>query len=165
LDITLTKYILLLALLYASWTDLKYCKIKNHLIIFVLFSGILKSLFLNDLIFILYSFLILILVFVVFWIPYKKGWESAGDIKLKMAVAFWLPPEQFLLWLIFASIFGALFSLSHAVFLAFKGIPSPKINDIFAWLWSVKQNMNFRGLRLPYAPGMFLSYLMILYLA
>ena len=85
-DFTPQDGILLVALSYALYTDLRTGLIKNHLTFPVMLIGFALNYVLRGGAGALDALLGTILAFALLYLPYSVVWQGAGDVKLMMAV-------------------------------------------------------------------------------
>jgi prepilin peptidase CpaA len=103
--------ILIGVFIVAIFTDLKYYKIPNLLIIFGMAAGLIITIYRFSLSALLQSFLCMAIIFVCFYPFYILGGIGAGDIKLFMMTACFIRNESLLNFILVTMIIGAVISI------------------------------------------------------
>lgn len=100
----LSLLLVIVALIYLSWTDIKFRIIDNKVILFLLVFIVVFSLLTYGKVFIFSSSITLIIGFLLFLFKIVGG----GDVKLVAVLMLALPQEQILSFLFFTSFHGVL---------------------------------------------------------
>lgn len=111
MDAIIVGIVLLACLVY----DLKLRKIPNYMTLPFLLAGVIYTFLTYGIRGFGYSFLNVLLVLVIFLYGFIKSYMGAGDIKLLLAMSFWMNTEDMIVFILSTLIIGAVISVGKMI--------------------------------------------------
>jgi len=151
-----------IGLFMAAWKDIRYRRVPNALIVVLAVMGTLMTAFVQGGASLLQQFAVAFAVFLALWVPWRKGWLGAADVKLHVVMALWLSPSHFLWWFLYCGLAGGFLALLLWQWLSVRQMTVPfTIRHSMAWWWSSLRSLPWTEVKVPYAVAIFCGYLPI----
>src|ERR1700677_3344797 len=145
----------LIVLAVATYTDLRWRRIPNWLVLPFLLAGIVVSAMVHGWHGVGQSFAGLGLGLLIYGILFWMGGMGAGDVKLCAAIGAWIGPYQLILALVMTGLGGGLMALAMA---AWGGFLKELVQHTGDWVFSAESRgeavlSNPQRRKMPYAPA------------
>jgi prepilin peptidase CpaA len=127
--------LIIITLFFVLYQDMMYRKIPNTLILVVMLSGLLYTVYMLGIAGIIISFFGISTGLLLLLIPYALGVMAAGDVKLMGAVGAALGPSGVIVAFLYSSIAGGI----YAIILMFTG----RLGDFPKRLWNTLQTFYY----------------------